>query len=80
MRTTLHLDDTLIRRAEVRAAERGITLSALIEHALAAALGDAPRAGGRYRLRWTTHAGRTLPGVDVADRDSLYDAMERRST
>jgi predicted transcriptional regulator len=78
MRTTLDVDDELLDAARRRAEEQGTTLTAIIEEALAAAL--APRAQGRddYKLRWKVHRGRLLPGIDIADRDSLFDAMENR--
>ena len=79
MRTTLDIDDRLLAAARRRAAEKGTTLTAFVEHALAASLarrvvGDAP-----YRLEWKTHRGVTLPGVNVSDRDRLFERMEGRS-
>jgi hypothetical protein len=77
MRTTLDIDDRLLEAARRRAAEKGSTLTAFVEHALAAALvRRAPKTA--YRLQWKTHRGRTLPGVDVADRDRLFEVMEGR--
>jgi hypothetical protein len=78
MRTTLDLDDAILRAARKRAAERGKTLTAVVEEALAALLAARPPAAKRFRLRWKAHKGRLLPGVNVADRDSLYDVMEGR--
>ena len=78
MRTTLDLDDRLLAAARRRAVERGTTLTAFVEDALAAALSPRPRLEERYRFRWKTHRGRLLPGIDIADRDSLFDAMEGR--
>lgn len=79
MRTTLDLDDHLLDAARRRAAENGTTLTAFVEHALAASLAGRPTASKPYRLAWKTHRGRTLPGVDVADRDRLFERMEGRS-
>lgn len=78
MRTTLDLDDHILAAAKRRAAERGTTLTAFVEEALAASLAQRSTRGRPYRLRWKSHRGRLLPGVDVADRDSLFDAMEGR--
>jgi hypothetical protein len=36
----------------------------------------APRT--RYRMKWTVADGGPLPGVDVSDRDALYERMEGR--
>jgi hypothetical protein len=78
MRTTLDLDDELLAAARRRAAEKGATLTAVVEPALADALSPNPRAPKRYKLRWKTHKGRIVPGVDIADRDSPFDAMDDR--
>lgn len=79
MRTTIDIDDRLLAAARRRAAENGTTLTAFVEHALAASLARRPVTDKRYRLAWKTHRGRTLPGVDVADRDRLFEQMEGRS-
>jgi hypothetical protein len=78
MRTTVDLDDELLLAAKRRAAERGSTLTAFIEEALAAALIDKPAEKSGFRLRWKPHRGRLRPGIDLSDRDSLFDAMEGR--
>jgi hypothetical protein len=78
MRTTLDLDDNLLNAARHRAADQGTTLTAVVEQALAAALAPRPRGQTPYKLRWKTHRGRLLPGVDIADRNSLFDAMDGR--
>lgn len=46
MRTTVRLDDDLLRRAKIRAAEEGTTLTALIERGLHAVLDEAGEARG----------------------------------
>jgi hypothetical protein len=71
MRTTLDLEDGLARAAKKRAVEEGTTLTALIEAALREYL--APRGAPARPVRL-----RLLTGVDLADRDSLYDRMEGR--
>jgi hypothetical protein len=78
MRTTLDIDDALLAAAKRRAAEKGSTLTAFVEHALAAALARRGPGAARYRLEWKTHRGRLLPGTDVADRDRLLEVMEGR--
>lgn len=78
MRTTLDIDDRLLTAARRRAAKDGTTLTAFVESALAAALAPRPARAKAYRFRWKTHKGRLLPGIDLADRDSLFDAMEGR--
>jgi hypothetical protein len=76
MRTTVRLDDDLLARAKRAAAERGTTLTALIEDALRRALSPelAPRAG---RVVLPTFRGDGLrPGVDLDDSASLLDLMD----
>ncbi len=74
MKTTLNLDDELLRRAKQRAAARGTTLTALVEAGLRAALADPPRAQPAV-LNFPTFRGETPPVVDPADRAALYDVM-----
>ncbi len=79
LRTQLDIDDSLLAAARRQAAERGTTLTAFVEHALAASLAKRAASDTPYRLNWKTHRGRTLPGVDVSDRDRLFERMEGRS-
>jgi Bacterial antitoxin of type II TA system, VapB len=78
MRTTLDVDQKLLDAARQRAEERGTTLTEFVEEALAAALAPQSAGGGAYKLHWKTHRGRVLPGIDIADRESLFDAMDGR--
>lgn len=73
MKTTLNLDEELLRRAKQRAAARGTTLTAVVEDALRATLNASPRQD--FRLRFPTVAGTRPPAVDPADRDALHDRM-----
>lgn len=78
MRTTVDIEDALLRAAKKRAAEEGRTLTSVIEDALRRELAPQPRAAKPFRLRLLTKKGRILPGVDLADRDALYERMEGR--
>jgi len=77
MRTTIELNDELLRRAKRRAADEGTTLREVIERALRAHL-EPRRSRGRYKLHWRTEKGRLQPGVRLDDRDSLFDIMDGR--
>lgn len=77
MRTTVDLNDVLIRLAKRRALEQGITLRAVIEMALQAYLRQEKQKQG-YRLQWRTESGRLRPGVRLDDREALFDWMEDR--
>jgi hypothetical protein len=71
--------DLAIRMLVVKkqASELVTTITEVVEEALRAAVaGQAPRTH-RFTLRWNPVSGRTRPGIDLADRDSLYEAMER---
>ncbi len=79
MRTTLDLNDDLLRKAKSLAAERGVPLRRVVEDALRAFLRSrSDGSGRRYRLRWSTERGRIQPGVRLDDRDALFDLMEGR--
>jgi predicted transcriptional regulator len=77
MRTTLNLDDDLMRSLKRRAAETGRTMTEMIEEAIREML-SRPSSPEAEEFRWVTVKGRVLPGIDIADRDSLFDAMEDR--
>ena len=79
MRTTLDLDDHLMRAVKKRAAETGRTMTAIVEESLRAALTAPPAAKRRTSWDWITVRGKVRPGVDVTDRDHLYDVMDGRA-
>ena len=78
MRTTLDIQDELLIKARRAAAERGTTLTKIIEEALAAALADPAEERAPFTLDWQPIEGRYIGGVDIADRRALYDVMEDR--
>jgi len=78
MKTTLNLDQRLMREAKRLAAERGVTLTSVIEDALRDAL-EERRLPPPVTFDMPVVTGRTGSDVDVADRDALYDRMDDRS-
>jgi putative antitoxin of VapBC-like toxin-antitoxin system len=79
MRTTLDIEDALLRRARRQAASEGRTLTAVIEDALRALLGRPARPARprqRFRLHLPTRRGTRLPHVDIADRTALHDLLD----
>lgn len=80
MRTTLRLPDDLLKEAKKRAAERGTTLTALVEEALREALSRTEEGDGRAEPVSLTTVGGTgvQPGVDLDDAAGLLDLMESR--
>jgi hypothetical protein len=79
MRTTLDFDDRLLREAKARAAERGETLTRFIEGALRERLRPAAAPVRRFRFQPLVKRGTLVHGVDVDDRDALYERMEGRA-
>jgi len=77
MRTTIDISDELLRKAKRKAADAGVALRHVVEAALRSYLGGGVK-GGAYRLRWRTERGRMQPGVNLDDRDHLFDLMDGR--
>jgi plasmid stability protein len=78
MRTTLDIDGELVKEIKRRAAETGRTMTEVIEDTLREGLRPREKQGKPYRLRIPIVKGKLQPGVDLNDRDSLYDIMEGR--
>jgi Arc/MetJ family transcription regulator len=77
VRTTIDIGDELFRQAKKRAAVDGVSFRQVVEAALRSYL--APRVkSASYKLRWGTEKGRLLPGVNLDDRESLFDRMDGR--
>ncbi len=81
MRTTVRLDDSLLEQAKRTAAERGETLTSMIEKGLRLVLAKPARRPVRKKMRLPVCRARggTLPGVDLSDMNDLLDHMESRS-
>jgi Bacterial antitoxin of type II TA system, VapB len=74
MRTTLNLDDDLLRDAKRLAAERGTTLTALMEDALRIVVRrvEKPKSRRRVRLPTTGVPGDSfMPGVDLTSNAAM---------
>ncbi len=78
MRTTLDLDDALMKAAKRRAVDEQKSLTSVIEEAVRRFLQPGPRLQKPVRIKLLIKKGRLIPGVDLADRDSLYERMEGR--
>ena len=76
MKTTLNLEDSLLREAKKRAAEDGRTLTSVVEEGLRRVLTQEPT-GEPYRFRPLTVRGTRPPAVDLDDHDALSEFMER---
>lgn len=78
MRTTIRLDDDLLARAKRAAAERGTTLTALIEDALRRVLARESGLQGDRPPLPTFRGDGLQPGVDLDDTAALLDVMNGR--
>ena len=74
MRTTIRLNDDLLRQAKRRAAEEGRTFSSLVEDGLRAVL--RPQKQTRVKLPLSTAGGGVHPGIDLNSNASLQDLLD----
>ncbi|ULA62411.1 MAG: Antitoxin VapB25 [Nitrospira sp.] len=78
MRTTIRLDDQLLKSAKRLAHDRGTSLTAVIEDALRQILSRRTVEQPRKPVKLTTVSGRGVhPGVDLDDSSALLDVMEQ---
>lgn len=80
MRTTVRLDEGLLRRVKAEAVRRGETVTALIERGLRLILSsaDKPKRRPRVKLPVSRAKGGTQPGVDISDSHDVLDRLEGR--
>lgn len=76
MKTTLTIDDKIMKKLKEEAAKRNTTITQLVESALRLMLESQTAEKTRTVAPPTFDLGRTY--VDISDRDSLYQAMEGR--
>lgn len=76
MRTTIRLNDDLLKRAKKRAANEGRTLTSLVEDALVLILSKA-RSSRRKRIELPVSkaTGGVLPGIDLNRSSDLEEVM-----
>ena len=78
-RTTIRFDERLLIQAKKLAAEKGITLTELLQDALRETLARRRPSSARSKLRLTTFGrGGVLPHVDLDGMAALLDRMEGR--
>ena len=77
MRTTIRIDDQLLKDAKQLAARSGKSLTSIIEDALRESLSRQRNSGKREPVRLLTCGGKgLLPGVDLDDSAALLDVMD----
>ena len=75
-RTTINLDEAVYRRVKELARRKGKSLARTIEDLLRAAMGTGARTRPSPPPLHRKNGPR--PGVDIADRERLYDLMDGR--
>jgi len=78
MRTTIRLDDDLLKQVKHYAAEEDITFTAVVHRALRELLARRQRVAVQERIPLPSFNGRGLqPGVDLDDGAALLELMEQ---
>lgn len=78
MKTTVDLPEQLLREWKKKAADEGTTLKELWTRVLSESLRAPARAPrSRRRIRWVTGKGGLPPGLDVSNRERMYDWVVR---
>ena len=78
MKTTIELPDDLFVAAKKRAADERRPLRELVEEALRARLARRAPVNRRSKpIHWVTAPGGLPPGMDVSDRASMHDWLQR---
>ena len=76
MRTTISLDEALLKKARRVALDRGISFNELVVTALRVELSRIPKLQRKEKIALPTFRGHGLrPGVDLDDSASLEDIM-----
>ena len=77
MRTTIRLEDNLLKEAKVRAAEQGITLTQLIDESLRERLSARPQQQKVRPFRLRSYGkGGIRPGVNLDDNRAVRDLLD----
>lgn len=76
MKTTLNLNDQLLRQAKSSAHELGVTLTRFVEEALWAQLMPSNKPKPKYEFDPPVVRGVRPPAVDVSDRETLNEFLD----
>lgn len=78
MRTTVDIDDPILREVKALQEKEGRSMSAVVSELLADALARRRAAQTRPVFRWTSRPMKAL--VDLTDKDAVYAALEAERT
>lgn len=74
MRTTVDIDDPILREVKAIHEKEGRSMGALVSELLADALARRQVARARPAFRWTSRPMKTL--VDLADKEAVHAALD----
>ena len=74
MRTTIDIDDPILKRLKDLQARDGRSLGRLVSDLLAQALAGEVKEAAPHYFTWVASSGPLL--VDLADKDAVYEALE----
>ena len=74
MRTTIDIDDPILREIKTIHEKEGRSMGAIVSELLAAALARRRASQARPSFRWTSRSMKAL--VDLADKDAVYAALD----
>jgi hypothetical protein len=77
MRTTLDIEDLVLKQVRAIQKKEGGTLGGLVSRLLAQALGQQHRRPVRTTLTWTARPMRAL--LDLSDREAVYAVLDDAS-
>jgi hypothetical protein len=77
MKTTVELPEELLREWKKKAADEGKTLKEMWTRLLHESLHASPREKPKRKIRWVTGKGGLPPGLDVSNREKMYDWIRR---
>jgi len=72
------IEDAILREIKKRAAVEGRTVQAVANELLRQALGGHGKPRERFALKLQGWKAKEQPGVDILDRDKLFDLMNGR--
>ncbi len=74
MRTTVDIDDPILREVKALQEKEGRSMSAVVSELLADALARRRRGQPRAAFRWTSRPMKAL--VDLTDKDAVYAVLD----
>lgn len=75
MKTTIEIEDHLLRQAKKVAIDRGWTLRQMVESALRREVLATPKPN-RGPIRWVSGSGHFPEGVDFSSREKMWEWLE----